>query len=139
MIKNIPFELLIECGGCGLENLAPAFTFGDHAICNQCRENMLAYNLSDTHQGHTCDSCERVYLLKAETEFVNGESECQCGTQDFTELDMKEFSDKVAKAQQAALKDEDPDTKFDWCRPAKNNDVNPEDYNEIFDDNPGFL
>jgi hypothetical protein len=138
MTENNPFELMIECGGCCLENLIPGFTLGDHAICNQCRENMLAFNLFETHQGHTCDSCGRVYLLKAETEFINGESECQCGGQHFTELDIKNFADKSAKAQQAALDDEEEDSKFDWCRPAPNN-VNKEDYNEIFDDNPGFL
>ncbi|MBT5028699.1 MAG: hypothetical protein HOH38_11655 [Nitrospinaceae bacterium] len=139
MTENSPFELLIECGGCSLENLIQGFRLGDHAICNQCRENMLAYNLADTHQGHTCDSCGRAYLLKSETEFVNGESECQCGAQDFTILDMKDFADKITKAQDKALDDEEGDAKFDWCRPAPTNGVNKEDYNEIFDDNPGFL
>jgi len=121
MKLKTPFELLIECEGCGLENLIPEFTPEVPAVCNQCRENMLAYDLQQTHQGHTCDSCGRAYLLKTETEFVDGESECQCGSRDFTESSESD--------------DADPD--FDWCRPAPD-DSPQDDFNEIFDDNPGF-
>ena len=135
MTLKTPFELLIECGGCGLENLIPGFVSGVPAICNQCRENMLAYDLPQTHQGHTCDSCGRAYLLKTETEFVDGESECQCGSRDFTELDLKDFADQTAQPKTSKPDDDDPD--FDWCRPAPD-DSPQDDFNEIFDDNPGF-
>ncbi len=137
MTSENSFELLMECGGCGLENLVPGFISGMPAICNQCRENMLAYDLPQTHQGHTCDSCNRVYLLKIETEFVNGESECQCGSQGFTPLSVQGFVDKSAQPQVAESSepgDDNPD--FDWCRPESDNSTK-EDYNEIFDDNPG--
>ena len=137
MKLKTPFDLLIECGGCGLENLISEYSPGMPAICNQCRENMMAYNLLDTHQGHVCSSCQRALLLKKETDFVNGESECQCGGQDFTELGMKDFTDEVSKAEKEALDDVDDDPDFDWCRPASDHEVK-EDYNEIFDDDPGF-
>ncbi|MBT3184832.1 MAG: hypothetical protein HOI59_12800 [Nitrospina sp.] len=135
MTLQTPVELLIECGGCGLENLIPAFTSEVPAICNQCRENMLAYDLSQTHQGHTCDSCGRAYLLKTETEFVDGESECQCGGRDFTGLDLKNFAGQTPQTAESKDADDNPD--FDWCRPASDNSAT-EDYNEIFDDNPGI-
>ena len=135
MTLKTPFELLIECGGCGLENMIPGFTSGTTAICNQCRENMLSYNLPLTHQGHTCDSCGRAYVLKTETEFVDGESECQCGSRNFTELGLKDFAGESAKSQKSEPGDDDPD--FDWCRPAPE-DSPQDDFNEIFDDNPGF-
>ncbi len=132
-----PFDLLMECGGCGLENLISAFTLGAPAVCNQCRENLMAYDLPNTHQGHTCDSCQRTLLLKKKTEFVNGESECLCGGQNFTELDVKGFSDGVTNAKTKALDNADDSPDFDWCRPAQNH-LPSEDYNEIFDDDPGF-
>jgi len=137
MTLKTPFELLIECGGCGLENMIPGFISGAPAICNQCRENMLAYDLTQTHQGHTCDSCGRAYLLKTETEFVDGESECQCGSRDFTELDLKDFADQTAEPQRSVSDNADDAPDFDWCRPVSDNSTK-EDYNEIFDDNPGF-
>ncbi len=108
MKLKTPFELLIECEGCGLENLIPEFTPEVPAVCNQCRENMLAYDLQQTHQGHTCDSCGRAYLLKTETEFVDGESECQCGSRDFTELSLKDFADQTAQPQTSESDDADP-------------------------------
>lgn len=137
MNLKVPFDLLMECGGCGLENLISEYTPGTPAICNQCRENLMAYDLATTHQGHICDSCQRVLLLKKETDFVNGESECQCGGQDFTELDTKGFSETVTKAEKEAVDDDDDDPNFDWCRPAPDQTA-IEDYNEIFYDDPGF-
>ena len=137
MNLKTPFDLLVECGGCGLENLISEYSPGMPAICNQCRENMMAYNLVDTHQGHVCNSCQRALLLKKETDFVNGESECQCGGHDFTKLGMKDFTDEVSKAEKEALDDADDDPNFDWCRPASDHEAK-EDYNEIFDDDPGF-
>lgn len=132
-----PFDLLMECGGCGLENMISAFTPGAPAVCNQCRENMLAYDLAKTHQGHICDSCGRALLLKKATAFVDGESECQCGGQDFTGLDVKDFAIRMAKTEEPVLDDDDDDPDFDWCRPAPDN-LLEDDYNEIFDDDPGF-
>ncbi|MBT5549700.1 MAG: hypothetical protein HOJ79_04390 [Nitrospina sp.] len=135
MELKTPFNLLMECGSCGIENLIPGFAPGTPVICNQCRENLLATDFAQTHQGHICDSCGMALLIKAETDFSDGESECQCGGKDFTELNLKKFSDQVAKAPKEELADDDPD--FDWCRSAPDNSVK-EDYNEIFDDDPGF-
>ncbi len=132
-----PFNLLMECGSCAIENLIPGFTPGTPVICNQCRENLLALDFSKTHQGHTCDSCGMVLLIKEETEFSDGESECQCGGQNFSELDMKVFAESVSKAPILDLDDSDDDSDFDWCRSAPDNSTK-EDYNEIFDDDPGF-
>ncbi len=137
MSLKIPFDLLIQCGGCGLENMISEFSPGIPAICNQCRENMIAYDLANTYQSHVCDSCQRVLLLKKETDFVDGESECQCGCRDFTELDIKDLSERLTKAEKESLDNDEDDPNFDWCRPASDQ-VIIEDYNEIFDDDPGF-
>lgn len=137
MNLETPFDLLIQCGGCALENLIPDFSPGRPAICNQCRENLLDYDLANTHQGHICNTCQRALLIKKETDFVDGESECQCGGRDFTELDMKDFADRMGKAEKGALDHVDDDPDFDWCRPAPGH-LPQEDYNEIFDDDPGF-
>lgn len=132
-----PFNLLMVCGSCGIENLIPGFTPGAPAICNQCRENLLSHNLSKTHQGHICDSCGMALLIKAETDFLDGESECQCGGQDFTKLSMEDFAQSVSIAPNMELDDVEDDPDFDWCRSAPDNPLQ-EDYNEIFDDDPGF-
>jgi hypothetical protein len=135
---NPPFDLLIECGSCGIENLIPGFTPGVPAICNQCRENLLSSDFSKTHQGHICDSCGMALLMKVGTEFTDGESECQCGCKDFTELSMVDFVNTLSRAPNIELDDDvDDDSDFDWCRPAPDSSLQ-DDYNEVFDDDPGF-
>ena len=135
MIPDTPFDLLMECGGCGIENLFPGFIPGTHLICKQCRENMLAQDFSQTHQGHTCASCGMILLVKAETDLIAGESECQCGGTDFVELGLEGFVVRMAEAQKNESDDDDPN--FDWCRSAPGSSLEG-DYNEIFDDDPGF-
>jgi hypothetical protein len=135
MILNPPFNLLMECGSCGVENLIPGFTPGMPVICSQCRENLLALDFTKTHQGHICDSCGMALLIKKETHFSDGQSECQCGGQDYTEMSTEDFANTVSKAPDMELDDLDDD--LDWCRPASDSS-SPEDYNEIFDDDPGF-
>ncbi len=136
MTAKTPSELLIECGGCGLENVIRGFAPGTLAVCNQCRENMLAYDLPQTHRGHTCDSCGRAYLLKMATELAVGESECECGGRDFTELDLQNFAAQTAEPQTSATATDDGATDFDWCRPASDGSLQG-DFNEVFDDDPG--
>ncbi len=50
---------------------------------------------------------------------------------------MKVFAESVSKAPILDLDDSDDDSDFDWCRSAPDNSTK-EDYNEIFDDDPGF-
>lgn len=137
MSLKFPSDLLLECGSCGIENLLAGFTPATPAICNQCRENILAGDLAQTHQGHTCDSCGMIFLIKAEANFLDGESECQCGSQSFTELDIKDFEGVISQAQPSVSDEDEEDLDFDWCRAAPDQS-HSEDYNDIFDDDPGM-
>ena len=129
-------SLLIECPACGIENLLAVIVPGVPAICNQCRDPLLGPDLVESHTGHSCDICGMAFVLKKETEFTVGESECQCGSKDFSPLELDLFvSNHQAsiKAQDSGDKDDD----FDWCRPDQN-DTSEGDYNNVFDDDPGF-
>ncbi len=133
-----PFDLLIECQGCGIENLVPDFTPGVPAICNQCRETLLSPSLADSHLGNTCDNCRMAFLLKKETGFIAGESECQCGGSDFTPLDMSRFTKDLQSAGAYDLADDDDAVDdFDWCRSAPEVSAGDE-YNDLFDNDPGI-
>jgi hypothetical protein len=130
-------SLLIECPSCGIENLIADILSGGALICNQCRDALLGSGLVDSHTGHSCDICGMVFLLKRETEFVVGESECQCGSSDLSPLEIDLFvSDLQSREDQDLAKDEN-DGGFDWCRPAPDNSSEG-DYNDVFDDDPGF-
>ena len=89
MAVEQPF--LIECPACGIDNVYSDFTTGKSAVCNQCREKLLSPNLINSHKGHTCDNCDMAFILKNETEFMSGKSECQCGGSDFSAVDIGPF------------------------------------------------
>jgi hypothetical protein len=129
--------LLIECPDCGIENLLAEISPGVSAICNQCRETMLRPDLVETHTGYSCDSCGMAFLLNKETGFEVGESECHCGSGDFSPLELDLFVANLQSTIKAQDLDEDDGDDFDWCRPSAD-DVSEGDYNNIFDDDPGF-
>ena len=129
-------SLLIECRACGIENLlADTISGYATAICNQCREYLIIPDLIKSHTGHICNECGMAFLLKKNSSFVLGESECQCGSSNFSPLEVSKF---VTDFQRPELEDSgDIDDDFDWCRPAPNEELEG-DYNNIFDDDPGF-
>ena len=130
-------SLLIECPACGIENLLAKIEPGVPAICNQCREALLTPGLVETHKGHSCDSCGMAFLLNKETGFEVGESECQCGSSDFSPLELDLFVANLQSTMESQDSDEDEGDDFDWCRPGSDA-VSEGDYNNIFDDDPGF-
>ena len=130
-------SLLIECPDCGIENLLAEIVPGVPLICNQCREAMLRPDLVETHTGYSCDYCGMAFLLNKETDFEVGESECQCGSSDFSPLELDLFVANLQSTIKSQDSDEDDGEHFDWCRPSAD-DVSEGDYNNIFDDDPGF-
>ena len=137
---DVKLSFLIECQGCGIENLLSDFTHGKSAICNQCREALLNPDLVYSHKGHTCDDCSMTFILKNETKFSSGESECQCGSHDFGSFEIGPLIADLLAAE-ASFKDkggeEIEEDDFDWCRSDPDGPLEG-DYNNIFDDDPGF-
>ena len=115
------------------------YTPGLPAVCSQCREGLIAIELMDSHKEVVCQDCGMVLLLTRETEITMGESTCRCGS---VNLVLKDSPSIPLLAVEAATgkaeKDEDPEeSDFDWCRPAPTEETS-EDYNDIFDDDPGY-
>ena len=115
MAVEQPF--LIECPACGIDNVFSDFTAGKSAVCNQCRERLLSPDLINSHKGHTCDNCDMAFILKNETEFMSGESECQCGGSDFSVIDIGPFVANLQTVEASSFdEDESKDDDFDWCK-----------------------
>ena len=127
--------LLIECRACGIENLLADAMSGYTAICNQCRECLINPDLINSHTGHSCNECGMAFLLKKNSGFELGQSECQCGSSNFSSVEVSQF---VSDFQPPEMEDSsDIDDDFDWCRPAPDENLEG-DYNNMFDDDPGF-
>ena len=131
-------SFLIECPACSIENLLSDFMPGRSAVCNQCRETLLNPSLIDSHKGHTCDDCRMDFILKNETEFIPGESECPCGSSDFSRFEIDRFIADLKAAEASSIAEQDTEEDdFDWCRSDQKEPLEG-DYNNNFDDDPGF-
>ena len=108
-------------------------------MCSQCREGLIAIELMDSHKEVVCRDCGMILLLSLDTEITIGESTCRCTS---TNLALKDSPSIPLLAQEAEVSkahgDEDPENSdFDWCRPAPAEKTS-EDYNDVFDDDPGY-
>tara|TARA_B100000686_G_C16566693_1_gene850675 strand:+ start:69 stop:494 length:426 start_codon:yes stop_codon:yes gene_type:complete len=134
-------SFLIECSACGIENFLSDFIPGRSAVCNQCRETLLNLSLVDSHKGHTCDDCGMAFLLKNETEFTPGESQCPCGSSDFSSFEIGPYIADLKAAETSSITEQDTaggeDDHFNWCRSDQDEPLEG-DYNNMFDDDPGF-
>jgi ribosomal protein S27AE len=134
-----PIELLISCGSCGIENLLVDYTPGMPAVCSQCREGLISIALMDSHKEVVCGDCGMVLLLSRDTEITIGESTCRCNSTNLALQDSPSIPLLAQEANSFETKKEDDleDPDFDWCRPAPAEEAS-EDYNDIFDDDPGY-
>jgi len=94
--------------------------------------------LMDSHKEAVCGDCGMVQLLSRDTEITMGESTCRCNSTNLTLQDSPSIPLLVREAGSLDSTDDDPaDADFDWCRSAPAEETS-EDYNDIFDDDPGY-
>lgn len=139
MSSHKPIELLVTCRGCSVENLIVDYTAGLPAVCSQCREKLIDLELMDSHKEVVCEDCAMTLLLPKDTEVTMGESTCRCGSKNLALQDSPSIPLLAEEAKASKVHDdEDPvGDDFDWCRPATTDDMS-EDYNDVFDDDPGY-
>jgi DNA-directed RNA polymerase subunit RPC12/RpoP len=139
MSSHDPIELLVTCRGCAIENLIVDYTPGLPAVCSQCREKLIDMELMDSHKEVVCEDCGMTLLLPKDTEVTMGESTCRCGSSNLALQDSPSIPllSEEAKASKKNEDEEPADDNFDWCRPAPTDGMS-EDYNDVFDDDPGY-
>ena len=133
-----PRDLLIECGGCGIENLFTDYTPAMPAICNQCRERQIWPNFNDTHYEYRCRDCGISICLKQATEFDEGNTPCRCGSLNIHKLYPSTIPQDAEAAGATDLDEPDSpdiDPGYDWFRSEP--EIGQSDYNELFDQDPG--
>ena len=70
--------------------------------------------------------------------FISGESECQCGSSNFSLFEIGPCIADLQGAEASSIAQEDAkEDDFDWCR-SDPDDSLESDYNNMFDDDPGF-
>ena len=139
MRDKMPYDLLIECRSCGIENMIADYVPSMRIFCSQCRERLVDTDLVETHCGYVCQACDMRLVLMQTTEVELGQSACSCGSTDL-KVDEMTLPDEAAKAGGLIDPGEDGDEILedtDWLRSANSADVDDDDYDDMFNQDPG--
>lgn len=141
MATEDPKDFLIECGSCNIENVFSEYSAKDVPICNQCRERLIHPNFGDTHHTYRCNDCGFTIGLLKDTKFEPGSTPCRCTSTNILAISAANIAAEAEKAGAFNL-DDNPDDldigdDYDWFR-SSGDETPSDDYNEIFDQDPGF-
>lgn len=148
-----PRDLLIECKSCGVESSFSNYLPETPAFCNQCRERLIDLDLNDTHDEYVCEDCGFTMLLLKEAPFEVGESTCRCGSAKVEKMDSSSIAEDAEEAgafdvpeeeEEEIEEDEEKEEEeeelkeVDWFRSDPDGFEEMDDYNETFDNDPGY-
>lgn len=134
-----PFDLLIECADCGIENIFADYTPEFLTVCNQCRGRLIQPDFNQTHNEYWCEDCGFVMCLSKDTPFEKGQTACRCGGFHIEKMPQSELYEEAEEAGAFELDEAEIETDpgEDWCRSDLSGIDTIEDYNEMFDQDPG--
>ncbi len=137
-IEN-PHDLLIECSDCGVENMFSEYTPEQATICNQCRTRLMQPEFNQMYNEYRCDDCGFVMCLLKGTLFEKGKTACRCGGFNIQKISKSTLYEDAEEAGAFDADKEDLDTtpSDDWCRSDLSGIEASDDYNEMFDQDPG--
>ena len=139
MHKKTPYDLLIECRSCGIENNIADYVPSVRIYCSQCRERLIDIDIVETHCEYICQACDMKLILLKTTEVKLGESACSCGSTDLMNAGETSLPDEVDKEGGLIGLGEDADEIMedtDWLRAADSGELDDDDYNDVFNQDP---
>ena len=140
MSHETPCDLFIECRSCNVENMIADYVPSMRIFCSQCRERLIDNDIVGTHFEYVCQACNTRLILLQATEVKLGESTCSCGSTDVLKVGKTTLPDEIAKAGILINKvDGDDETleDTDWLRPGGSESVADDDYEDMFNQDPG--
>ena len=139
MDYKTPFDLFIECRSCGVENNITDYSPSMRIFCNQCRDQLIDVDIVETHCEYICQACDMKLLLLKVTEVKLGESACACGSTNLLEIGETNLPEEAAKAGGLinSVDDDEILEDTDWLRPGGSKDLGDEDYEDMFNQDPG--
>ena len=139
MPNKIPYDLLIECRSCGVENMITDYVPSTRIFCSQCRERLVDDDLMESHLEYVCQACDMKMILLQATEVKLGESACSCGSKDVSKIGKTTLPTEVLEAGglvEQAMDDDEVLEDTDWMRSGSEG-VNDDDYEDMFNQDPG--
>lgn len=140
MYDKTPYNLFIECRSCSIENNIADYIPSMHIFCSQCRERLIGADIVETHCEYVCQACDMRLILLKDTEIKPDESACSCGSIDLMNVGRTTLPEEVDKAGGLIDLGEDgneilEDT--DWLRPGNSGCVDDDNYEDMFNQDPG--
>jgi len=126
-------EILVECRGCGIENIFNDYSPDMFLICNQCRERLVEPDFCDIYNQYTCKDCNFAVFVKKSSDFKVGESVCRCDSTNFAQVDPKLFYSNVENA--IGMEPDDGLADDDWYR-SEPMEIEDDSYDDLFDNDP---
>ena len=138
MYDKLPSDLLIECRGCGVENMITDYDLGVLIFCSQCRDHLIDDDIVETHVEYACQQCDMRMVLLEDTEVEIGESACSCGSTDILKVGKTSLPMEAAKAGGKIQFGEEDDIleDTDWMK-SGSGDIGDDDYEDMFNQDPG--
>ena len=140
MYDKTPYNLFIECRSCGIENNIADYVPSTHIFCSQCRERLIDADIVETHCEYICQACDMKLILLKATEVALGGSACSCGSTDLRKMGKTTLAEEAAKAGGLIDLDQGYDNVMedtDWLRAANPGEITDEDYEDMFNQDPG--
>ncbi|MBI4389807.1 MAG: hypothetical protein HY580_06460 [Nitrospinae bacterium] len=147
--------MLIECKSCGVENLFAGYLPETHTYCTQCRERLIDLDLNESHDEYVCEDCGFSMLLLKDAPFEKG-STCRCGSSSVEKLESSSIAEEAEEAgvldemmedledeeesdeEEDDIEEEEELNEVDWLRSEPEAADDMDDYNEAFDNDPGY-
>ena len=127
-------EILIECRGCGVDNIFNDYSSDMFLVCNQCRERLVEPDFCDIYNQYTCKDCNFTVFVKESSDFKVGESVCRCDSTNFEQVDVKSFYKNVENAI-GMEPDDDLADDDGWYR-SEPTETEDDSYDNLFDNDP---
>ena len=126
-------DILIECRGCGVENVFSDYNPDLFLVCNQCRERLVEPDFCEIYRQFDCQDCGFAVFVKSDSDFKIGESTCRCDSVNFKQTDPKHFFKEVENAVGFEPMDELEDDGDNWYR---SEPIEDDTYEDLFSDDP---
>ena len=137
MPDKTPYDLLIECRSCSVENMVADYITSMRIFCSQCRDPLIDDDIIETHVEYVCQECDTRLILLEDTEVQFGESACSCGSTNVLKVGKTTLPSEALKAGGLTEKGDDEVLEdIDWMR-SGSGDIVDDDYEDMFNQDPG--
>ena len=133
LVAFVNNEILIECRGCGVENVFNDYAPDMFLVCNQCRERLVEPDFCEIYRQFNCQDCGFTVFVKSGSDFQIGESVCKCEGTNFKQGDPKAFLKAVENSAGFEPMDDLDDDGAGWYR---SEPIEDDTYEDLFTDNP---